>query len=143
MPIPGERITVQLRCMGLPFPQFSTASSLETTSPRATLLIGNGFDGAQEELLHVLGIAALERGINNVISYEGPGQCSVVRSQGCGFIADWEKVVTPILDHYLAPGAFPQIAPHQSWPSLAIHSPATLPHELPTFEPRLAALMAV
>ncbi|KAH8659960.1 Alpha/Beta hydrolase protein [Xylariales sp. PMI_506] len=51
-----------------------------------------------EEMLHVLGSACLERGIN-VMTYEGPGQPTVVREQKLGFIPEWEKVVTPVVDY--------------------------------------------
>jgi hypothetical protein len=44
--------------------------------------------------------AALARGIN-VITYEGPGQPTVRREQNIGFIPDWDKVVTPVVDYLL------------------------------------------
>ncbi|PVH84080.1 hypothetical protein DL98DRAFT_399245, partial [Cadophora sp. DSE1049] len=34
-----------------------------------------------------------------LITYEGPGQASPRRYQGLGFIREWEKVVTPIVDY--------------------------------------------
>jgi pimeloyl-ACP methyl ester carboxylesterase len=49
-------------------------------------------------MLHVSGIAALERGFN-VLSFEGPGQPTVVRQQRIGFRHDWEKVVSPVVDY--------------------------------------------
>src|SRR3984957_13512061 len=61
--------------------------------PRPTLLLCNGFDGSQEEMLHAIGFSALERGFN-VLTFEGPGQPTVRREQGLGFIAEWEQVVT-------------------------------------------------
>ncbi|KHN98656.1 2,6-dihydropseudooxynicotine hydrolase [Metarhizium album ARSEF 1941] len=67
---------------------------------RPTIIMGNGYDGSQEEMYHVAGLAALERGYN-VLTYEGPGQPSPRRYQNKGFIAEWEKVVTPIMDHVL------------------------------------------
>ncbi|KAH7141130.1 putative alpha/beta hydrolase [Dactylonectria macrodidyma] len=48
--------------------------------PRPTIILCQGYDGAQEEMYHVIGKAALERGIN-VITYEGPGQPTVRREQ--------------------------------------------------------------
>ena len=66
--------------------------------PRPTLLLVNGFDGSQEEILHAVGFSALERGFN-VFTFEGPGQTAVVRAQGLGFIAEWERVVTPVVDY--------------------------------------------
>lgn len=70
------------------------------TQPRPTLLVGNGYDAAQEDSFHTIGAAALERGWN-VMTYEGPGQPTVRREQDIGFIYDWERVVTPAVD-YLA-----------------------------------------
>lgn len=54
-----------------------------------------------EEMLHINGFAALSRGYN-VILYEGPGQPTVRRSQNLGFIADWERVGTPVVDFAVA-----------------------------------------
>jgi len=140
LPIPGERITVQTP-HGFTVPTIFYRSTLDTKTPRPTLLLGSGFDGSQEELLHVLGLAALERDIN-VITYEGPGQCAVVREQGLGFIADWEKVVTPVLDHYLKPGAFPQIAPDKVG-LFGYSLGGYLAPRAAAFDPRIAALIAV
>lgn len=55
------------------------------------LLIGSGFDGAQEEMLQVVGFAVLERGYD-AISYEDPGQPTVVRQQTLGFISRWDSL---------------------------------------------------
>jgi alpha-beta hydrolase superfamily lysophospholipase len=66
--------------------------------PRPTLLLVNGFDGSQEEMLHAVGFSALERGFN-VLTFEGPGQPTVLREQGLGFIAEWERVVTPVVSY--------------------------------------------
>ncbi|KAH8804378.1 Alpha/Beta hydrolase protein [Xylogone sp. PMI_703] len=98
LPFPGERIMVAAADFTVPT-IFYRAAGNQSHTKRPTLLIGSGFDGSQEELLHVVGFAALERGYN-VISYDGPGQPTVVREQGLGFISQWEKVVTPVLDHY-------------------------------------------
>lgn len=67
-------------------------------SPRPTLIIGNGLDGSMEEMIHMQGLQALERGYN-VVLYEGPGQPSVRRTQNIGFIYDWERAVSPIIDY--------------------------------------------
>jgi hypothetical protein len=68
---------------------------------RPTIIMGGGYDGSQEELYHSHGVAALDRGYN-VLTYEGPGQPSVRRDQDLGFIHDWERVVTPVLDFALS-----------------------------------------
>ena len=57
----------------------------------------NGYDGSQEEMLHVAALAACARGFN-VVTFEGPGQPTVIRDQGLTFIDAWEQVVTPVID---------------------------------------------
>ncbi|KAJ5690620.1 hypothetical protein N7462_005012 [Penicillium macrosclerotiorum] len=63
-----------------------------------TIILGTGYDAAQEDLYHELGVSILERGWN-VITYEGPGQPTVLRDQKLGFIPDWWNVVSPIVDY--------------------------------------------
>ncbi|KAI1384756.1 2,6-dihydropseudooxynicotine hydrolase [Hypoxylon trugodes] len=99
LPIPGER--VELQADGFKVPAIFFSSGLP--GPRPTLLMCNGYDGSQEEMYHAIGAATLQRGIN-VITFEGPGQPTVRRQQGLGFIHDWEKVVTPVIDYALSRG---------------------------------------
>ena len=96
MPIPGRRVV--LHADGFDVPALFYAAGGDPIHPRPTFILGNGYDGAQEEMLHVCGFAALERGYN-VITYEGPGQPTVRRSQESGFIPEWEKVVSPVVDY--------------------------------------------
>lgn len=99
LPIPGRRVT--LKGDGFDIPAIFYAadpSNSRGQTKRPTLIVCNGYDGSQEEMLHVTGFAALERGWN-VITYEGPGQPTVRRDQDLGFIIEWEKVVTPVVDH--------------------------------------------
>ena len=99
LPIPGQR-------MQIPADNFTVeaiwypASNDESTK-RPTLILGNGYDGAQEDLYHTLVIGARARGWNT-LTYEGPGQPTVRRNQNIGFIPDWERVVTPVVDYLLA-----------------------------------------
>lgn len=67
---------------------------------RPTLILGNGNDTAQEGFYHTLVQPALELGWNG-ISYEGPGQPTVRRMQNIGFIPEWERAVTPVVDYLL------------------------------------------
>ncbi|KAJ5126316.1 hypothetical protein N7448_005620 [Penicillium atrosanguineum] len=97
LPIPGERLILQADGFNVHGIFFRAD---HRSGPKPTLILGNGFDGAQEEMLHVVGFAALERGYN-VILYEGPGQPTVRRKQDRGFIHDWEKVVTPVVDYLI------------------------------------------
>ena len=65
-------------------------------SPRRTVVLNNGSDGA---VTSVLGMAkaACDRGYNALI-FDGPGQQSMLFDQGIPFRADWEHVITPIVD---------------------------------------------
>ena len=95
LPIPGQRVKIQAD--GFVVPAIFYRASRDGV-PRPTVLFCNGFDGAQEEMLHQNGFAALERGFH-VLTYEGPGQPTVRREQKIGFIGDWERVVTPVVDY--------------------------------------------
>ncbi|KAI9692431.1 MAG: hypothetical protein M1822_006662 [Bathelium mastoideum] len=103
LPIPGQRHTLHADDFDIPIVFYSAAAKPEAQNgPRPTIILGNGFDGAQEEMLHTGGFAALRRGWN-VVTYEGPGQPSVRRApQYRGFIPDWERVVTPVVDWLFA-----------------------------------------
>ncbi|KAI4867211.1 2,6-dihydropseudooxynicotine hydrolase [Hypoxylon rubiginosum] len=97
LPTPGERVTLQGD--GFEIPAVFYGSGLRGRRP--TMLMCNGYDGAQEEMYHAVGEAVLQRGMN-VITFEGPGQPTVRRQQGAGFIPEWEKVVTPVIDYALS-----------------------------------------
>lgn len=97
LPIPAERVT--LRAQGFEIPAIFYRTTLDS-APRPTVLMCSGFDGSQEEMLHSSGFAALERGYH-VLTYEGPGQPTVRREQGVGFIYDWERALSPVVDHAL------------------------------------------
>jgi esterase/lipase len=65
-----------------------------------TVILGTGYDGAQQDLYHELKNDVHARGWN-FITYEGPGQLTVRQQQNIGFIPEWWEVITPIVD-YLA-----------------------------------------
>ncbi len=95
LPIPGKKITIEADNFTIPAYYFNAGTS---SNKRPTIIIGGGYDGGQEELYFQMGQAALERGWN-VITYEGPGQAQPRRYQNLGFILEWERVVTPIVDY--------------------------------------------
>ena len=64
------------------------------------MIIVQGYDAAQEDSYMQLGASAVQRGWN-VLVVEGPGQPTVRREQGLGFIYQYERVVTPAVN-YLA-----------------------------------------
>ena len=97
LPVPGKRVT-------LPADGFDTIGIYyavdHSTKKRPTLIIIQGYDAAQEDSYMQMGASAIQRGWN-VLTIEGPGQPTVRRYQGLGFIPDYEKVLIPAVD-YLA-----------------------------------------
>jgi pimeloyl-ACP methyl ester carboxylesterase len=111
LPIPPRRYNLTAKNFSVPiiyFPAQASAKSENGKSNRSTkrcatkklptVIVGSGYDGSQEALYHHIGRGVLERGWN-FVSYEGPGQPSVIRQQGRGFIPEWWDVVTPVVDY--------------------------------------------
>ncbi|HXT91101.1 MAG TPA: prolyl oligopeptidase family serine peptidase, partial [Trebonia sp.] len=68
--------------------------------PRRTLIFNNGSDGPVTGAW-VQGVAdALDRGWN-AVTFDGPGQNAALVRQQLTFRPDWEKVITPVVDHLL------------------------------------------
>ncbi|KAK4083001.1 uncharacterized protein Triagg1_1891 [Trichoderma aggressivum f. europaeum] len=134
LPVPGQRVTLKADGFDVPAIFYGCGQP----GRRATILMCSGYDGSQEELYHVAVEAALARGIN-VITYEGPGQPTVRRDQNLGFIHDWERVVSPVVDYALTRDDVDSDAiglwGYSLGGYLAIRAAA--------FEPRIAAAMAI
>lgn len=96
LPVPGERLNITAD--GFYVSAIWFPASLEERECRPTIIIGGGYDGGMEEVWHQMGRAAYQRGWN-VLMYEGPGQATPRREQGLGFIVEWERVVTPLVDY--------------------------------------------
>lgn len=96
--IPGERI--QIEADSFTIEAIWYGATREEAAHRPTLIMVPGYDGSQEDLYHTLVVPALARGWNCLTS-EGPGQPTVRRNQDIGFIPDWERVVTPLVDYVL------------------------------------------
>jgi len=67
---------------------------------RPLLILVGGYDSTMEELYFAGVAAALQRGYS-VLTYEGPGQGSVLREQGLTFQPDWEKPNGAVLDKFI------------------------------------------
>jgi dienelactone hydrolase len=131
----GERLTIAADGFTVPAIFYRAASD---AFARPTILMFNGFDGSQEEMLHICGFAALERGFN-VLTFEGPGQPTVVREQGIGFRHDWEQVVTPVVD---ACEAVPEIDASRLG-LIGLSFGGYLAPRASAFEPRIRAVAAI
>lgn len=139
LPTPGVRTILHAADGSFDIPViYYRTDGANFTGPRPTIILGNGYDGAQEEMLHVTGFAALERGFN-VVTYEGPGQPTVRRAQNLGFITEWEKVVSPVVNFLLEKSEVDstRIA------LLGYSMGAWLAVRAAAFEHRLAAVLAV
>ena len=67
------------------------------TRRRPTIILNNGSDGQNIDLLVYGGRAARERGWNAFI-FEGPGQGSNLFLRNMPFVVEWEKVVGSVVD---------------------------------------------
>jgi pimeloyl-ACP methyl ester carboxylesterase len=73
-----------------------------TAPVRDTLLVFcGGFDSTLEELYFFLVASARSRGYS-VLTFEGPGQGSVLREQGLPFVAEWERPTSAVLTAFFA-----------------------------------------
>ncbi|KAF5691828.1 alpha beta hydrolase superfamily hydrolase [Fusarium denticulatum] len=97
LPIPGKRVGLQADKFTVPAILFKT----DKPGRRPTVILGTGYDGSMEDLYHTMGEALLQRGMNAIV-YKGPGQPTVRRYQDLGFIPEWERVVTPLVNYALS-----------------------------------------
>jgi alpha-beta hydrolase superfamily lysophospholipase len=73
---------------------------------KALIVFCGGYDSTLEELYFALVRGAHARGYS-VLTYEGPGQGSVLREQKLGFTPEWEKPTRAVVDTFLAGHARP------------------------------------
>jgi pimeloyl-ACP methyl ester carboxylesterase len=64
----------------------------------ATMVVFGGFDSYVEEFLPML--ATMVDAGHRVIAFEGPGQGAALEEHGLPMIAEWERPVAAVLDHY-------------------------------------------
>lgn len=138
LPVPAERVEIPSDGFNVSGIWYSQLSGGNHTGRLPTIILTQGYDAAQEDLYSTIVAPALARGYN-VFSFEGPGQPTPRREQGVGFIPDWERTVTPVVDYLLSDkAAFIDnkrlvLYGHSFGGYLAARAAA--------FEPRLSALM--
>lgn len=108
-----------------------------TSNLRPTLIVHGGFDSTIEELYSFAAAPALERGYN-CLTFEGPGQGEVIRTQSIPFRHDWENVVTPVIDYLLERKEQYNIDPKKI-ALMGISMGGYLAARAASFEPRLTA----
>ena len=69
--------------------------------PRPTVILTGGYDSTKEEGYFYNAAAALARGYNALV-FDGPGQGAVLIDRSLPIRADWETVVTPVVDYLIA-----------------------------------------
>ena len=106
-------------------------------TPRPVVILANGSDGPVTAMWAQGGAAAVERGWH-AVTVDGPGQGAALHRGRLYFRADWEAVVTPVVDFVLAqPGVDPA--------RIALHGVSQAGYWVPraaAFEHRLAAAVA-
>lgn len=94
-----ERIEIPYE--GTTLPGYFVGCGPVDGGPRRTLIYNNGSDGPVTGAW-VQGIAdALRRGWH-AVTFDGPGQNAALIRQHLTFRPDWEKVITPVVDHLVA-----------------------------------------
>ncbi len=91
---PGQKIQVPYEGTHLPGCFYRSPVAKEKAP---LLIITPGRDTWGEDTVWVYD-AAIQRGIHCLV-VEGPGQGTALRLQGLKFRNDWEKVITPVIDH--------------------------------------------
>lgn len=140
LPIPGERVQIPAADGNFTVEAIWFGASKDTTRKLPTLVVGNGYDAAQEDSYHYFVANALARGWN-CITYEGPGQPTVRRDQNIGFIPDWERVVSPVVDYLLT--AKSGVVDQDRIALLGNSFGGYLAARAAAFEPRLAAAVLI
>ncbi|RKL02349.1 hypothetical protein BFJ68_g2012 [Fusarium oxysporum] len=138
LPVPAERVEIPAGDFNVSGIWYSQPIKNNQTKLLPTLMLTQGFDAAQEDLYSTVVAPALARGYN-IFSFEGPGQPTVRREQGVGFIPDWEQVVTPVVDYLLS-----QKSSFIDPKKLVLYGHSFggyLAARAAAFEPRLTALM--
>jgi hypothetical protein len=71
------------------------------TDRRPVIILNNGSDGPVSDMWGFGAAAALDRGWN-AVTFDGPGQNAALHRQHLYFRADWETVITPVVDWLIA-----------------------------------------
>jgi Prolyl oligopeptidase family len=96
----GERVAIGYDGATMPA-FFFRAPDAAPGEARPLVVLNNGSDGATSHMWAQGGAAASERGYH-WMTFDGPGQQSMLFEQGVPFRPDWEAVLTPVVDAMVA-----------------------------------------
>lgn len=108
-----------------------------TGERRRLLILNNGSDGTVLDMYMQGAAAATERGWS-CLTFDGPGQGHALHEQGLYFRADWEKVMTPVVDYA---SSRPDVDPERIALSGVSQAGYWVPRAV-AFEHRIAAAVA-
>ncbi|MFF4692810.1 alpha/beta hydrolase family protein [Streptomyces sp. NPDC001307] len=131
---PAEPVSIPYEDTSLPG---FLLSPPDASGPLPTLIVNNGSDGPGSSTWTLLGAPAVARGFR-ALSFDGPGQQSILFGRGVPFRPDWENVVTPVVDFLLAR---PDVDPRRIAPAGISQAGYWVPRAL-AFEYRIAAAVA-
>jgi len=140
LPIPGKRVQIPSPGSNITVEAIWYAASEDSTAKLPTMIVGNGFDASQEDAYHYYCASAVERGWN-CITYEGPGQNTVRRTQDLGFIPEWERIAIPVVEYALSEQA--HVVDQESLVLVGHSFGGYLAARAAAFEPRLSAVILV
>lgn len=118
----------------------NNSNNYHQSTKKPTLILITGLDGGQEELYFLGAAAALKRGYN-CLTFEGPGQGTVVRKQKLSFRPDWEKVVSSVIDFAVSSERQEKVDP-QRIALIGYSMGGYLAPRAAAFEDRIAACIA-
>jgi hypothetical protein len=95
---PVERVEIPYENTTLTGWLFRASDSKEQ---RPLVILNNGADGSELDMLVLGGAGGVARGYN-CLTFNGPGQGDTLWLKKIYFRADWEKVVTPVVDFALS-----------------------------------------
>lgn len=89
--------------IGVPYDKHSLKAIYYPGPPGAEenplIVVIPGYDSTMEESYFSIAAAAIERGFS-CLTYEGPGQGSIILEQGLPFIPEWEKPNSAVLEEF-------------------------------------------
>lgn len=95
---PVEKISIPFE--GYDLPGYLYINPHTGKSPQPLIIDTGGGDGTKEETYFNTAAEALKRGVH-CLTFDGPGQGSVLRLNKKPFIHDWERVIEKVVDYVL------------------------------------------